>query len=407
MPSNGPSGPRRATVVGAGPGGSVAALLLAAAGWRVTLLERVAEPAAVGAGILLQPNGLAVLYGLGLRDAIRAQAHEIRGAAIRDPRARVLLQTRVPDLGAGLDHLLALRRAHLATVLADAVAATAGIDLHLGAEVRRATPEGTVTYRSQGVDHTVDAELVVAADGVHSRVRTTAGFAATTSDTAHTYLRAIVDHDGDGGNDTAEQTEHWTPLGLFGSSPLGDGTTYFFADADAPAVRDAIDARDVAALRAAWSGTLAAAASLVDELASIDELLVNQVQRVDAPSFRSGRVALLGDAAHAMAPNLGQGANSALVDAVALVEELAAHLDVEAALDAYDARRRPAVRKVQRDAERLARAAGLRNGFARWLRDTLVARTPASASARRFRAVQQEDPATLLRSVTELAAGRG
>src|SRR6478672_9686361 len=116
MPTNPPHG--TAVVVGAGPGGSVAAILLARSGWDVTVLERVAAPAAVGAGILLQPNGLAVLYGLGLRDAIREQAHEIRGAAIRNQRDRVLLQTRVPDLGAGLDHLLALRRAHLATVLA-------------------------------------------------------------------------------------------------------------------------------------------------------------------------------------------------------------------------------------------------------------------------------------------------
>src|SRR4051794_35682706 len=100
------SGARRVAVVGAGPGGSTAALLLAACGWEVTLLERVAEPTAVGAGLLLQPNGLAVLYGLGLRDALRARAHEIRGAAIRNHHDRALLQTDVPDLGAGLDHLL-------------------------------------------------------------------------------------------------------------------------------------------------------------------------------------------------------------------------------------------------------------------------------------------------------------
>jgi 2-polyprenyl-6-methoxyphenol hydroxylase-like FAD-dependent oxidoreductase len=266
--------------------------------------------------------------------------------------------------------------------------------------VQRATPDGAVTYRTANGEQTVEAELVVAADGVHSRVRATAGFAATTSNTSHTYLRAIADRDD--ADDTTEQSETWTPLGLFGSSPLGDGTTYFFADADAPVVRQALDARDIAALCAAWSGTLAASAPFFDRVTSTDDLLVNQVERVDAPNFRSGCVALLGDAAHAMAPNLGQGANSALVDAVALVEELSAHPDIGIALDAYDARRRPAVRKVQRDAERLARAAGLRNGLARRLRDALVARTPASATEKRFRAVQQEDPVALLRSVTSL-----
>ncbi len=61
--------------------------------------------------------------------------------------------------------------------------------------------------------------------------------------------------------------------------------------------------------------------------------------------------------------------------------------------------------RVQRDAERLARAAGMRNGAARWLRDTVVSRTPASATTRRFRSVQQEDPATLLRSLTRWTNG--
>jgi 2-polyprenyl-6-methoxyphenol hydroxylase-like FAD-dependent oxidoreductase len=398
------SGGRRAAVVGAGPGGSTAALLLAAAGWEVTLFERVAEPAAVGAGLLLQPNGLAVLYGLGLREALRARAHELRGAAIRTHQDRVLLQTDVPDLGEGLDHLLALRRSHLAAVLADAVASRPEIDLHLGADVVGATADGQVTSRSDDGEEQRVVDLVVAADGVHSRVRAVAGFAATTHDTRHTYLRAIVE-DGDAEQAAPEQTEYWTPLGLFGCSPLGDGSTYFFADAGSKRMRAAIDRGDVAGVRDAWSDVLRTAAPLVDKVTTVDNLLVNHVQRVDAPSFFRGRIALLGDAAHAMAPNLGQGANSALVDAAVLADELSAHHTVDAALDAYDARRRPAVQRVQRDADRLARASGLRNGVARWLRDVLIARTPPTASERRFRAVQQEDPPALYRTVTRLARG--
>src|SRR4051812_5852892 len=133
MPTNPSNG--TAIVVGAGPGGSAAAILLARSGRDVTVLERVATPAAGGAGILLQANGLAVLYGLGLRDALRDRAHEIRGGAIRNHHGHVLLQTRVPDFGDGLDHLLALRRSHLATVLTDALAAEPNVELRTGAEV--------------------------------------------------------------------------------------------------------------------------------------------------------------------------------------------------------------------------------------------------------------------------------
>jgi len=266
-------------------------------------------------------------------------------------------------------------------------------------ELIASLPPGTAVP----TERELTAELVVAADGVHSRVRATAGFAATLHATAHTYLRAIVPSP-TGVDDTDEQAEHWTPIGLFGASALGDGTTYFFADADATSIRAALSAQDLGLLRSAWSSALPASAPHFVAVASIDDLLVNQVQRVDAPSFRNGRVALLCDAAHAMAPNLGQGANSALVDAAVLAQELARSADVASALDAYDARRRPAVQKVQRDADSVARAAGLRNGFARWMRDTLISRTPASASAKRFRAVQQEEPVALLEAVRGLVS---
>ena len=85
---------RRAVVAGAGPGGSVTALLLAACGWQVSLLERVAAPTAVGAGILLQPNGLAVLAALGLHEPIHAPSP-------RDPRCR---DPEPPRPGAAADH---------------------------------------------------------------------------------------------------------------------------------------------------------------------------------------------------------------------------------------------------------------------------------------------------------------
>src|SRR6185436_12429384 len=86
----------RHAVAGAGIGGAATALLLANAGWRITLFERVVEPRAVGAGILLQPNGLGVLYGLGMREALRRRAVEARHGNVADGSGRVLLATAIP-----------------------------------------------------------------------------------------------------------------------------------------------------------------------------------------------------------------------------------------------------------------------------------------------------------------------
>ncbi len=88
-------------VAGGGIGGMTAALLLGSAGASVRLLERVAKPAAVGAGILLQPNGLAVLYALGLGEALRRAAWRTPPAAIRDPAGRSCWSCRCLTSAAG------------------------------------------------------------------------------------------------------------------------------------------------------------------------------------------------------------------------------------------------------------------------------------------------------------------
>jgi 2-polyprenyl-6-methoxyphenol hydroxylase-like FAD-dependent oxidoreductase len=126
-------------------------------------------------------------------------------------------------------------------------------------------------------------------------------------------------------------------------------------------------------------------------------LLVNHVERVDCARWHDGRLVLLGDAAHAMAPNLGQGANSALVDAAVLLDELRRAPALGAALAAYDARRRPAVRRVADTAARLGRLAEATHPVARALRDRVL--LPAAGlftTARTAAAVLQEPPHALL-----------
>jgi salicylate hydroxylase len=158
-------------IAGGGIGGMTAALLLGSAGASVTLLERVAEPAAVGAGILLQPNGLAVLYALGLAEQLQRVAWRTPPAAIRDPTGSVLLELPLPDFGRGLDHALVLRRSHLYGVLLAAVRARPDIQVRLGTQVTWASPDGTVRTSHQGVEATNTADLVVGADGEASTVR--------------------------------------------------------------------------------------------------------------------------------------------------------------------------------------------------------------------------------------------
>jgi 2-polyprenyl-6-methoxyphenol hydroxylase-like FAD-dependent oxidoreductase len=378
-------------VVGAGIGGAATALLLANAGARVTLLERVAEPRAVGAGILLQPNGLAVLYGLGLREALRRRAWESRRVDLADGEGRVLLASTVPHFGGGYDHVLVVRRRHLQTTLLDAVARHPAITCRFGREVTAASPDGAVTVRTGDGVETFRAALVVGADGVQSRIRTAGDFAATTTP-GLTYVRGLGTPMSIGA-----MTEYWTALGIFGAGPV-DEALYFYASAGAPPLARALARRDLEALRAAWAAACPVAGEAFAGVARFDDLLVNRVTRIDCTRWVDGRLVLVGDAAHAMAPNVGQGANSALVDAAVLADAILTVADLPRALATYAARRRRKVRLVQDAAGVLGRLGEIRHPAVRRVRDNLVRVVlGALGSERSVRMGQQEEPVWLER----------
>jgi 2-polyprenyl-6-methoxyphenol hydroxylase-like FAD-dependent oxidoreductase len=322
---------RDVTVVGAGIGGSAVALLLARAGAAVTLLERRSAGTVEGAGILLQPNGLHVLDQLGLSAELHRAGHAMRETTISSG-GRVVMTVRSSD------HVLAVRRSVLQEVLRDAVAAEPGIDARFRAEVASVDQTGTVELNWDGRPGTIAADLVIGADGVHSVVRRDGEFGAVVRPTGRRYVRGLVPR-------VPFEGEMWSPGGIAGGAPVDASTTYFYASST-----DLLPAE---------------IARAVDST----KVLVNEVIRVDCQRWHDGRTVLLGDAAHAMAPNLGQGANCALEDAAALVAELCAYGQWYPALDRYSRRRLPVVSRVQDRADLLARVATLRNPVLRFGRD--------------------------------------
>jgi 2-polyprenyl-6-methoxyphenol hydroxylase-like FAD-dependent oxidoreductase len=378
---------RRITVVGAGVGGTVAAILAARAGAEVTLLDRSDGPSTVDAGMLLQPNGLAVLYGLGLGERLSRRGKRVSHLRIANADDRTLLDAAIPRFADGLDHALVVRRSDLLSALMDLATAQPGLEWHSDAELREVSPEGSLTYLGRHGLSAATSDLVIGSDGAHSRVRRRSGIAASVGRTWW-YARGI----GPSLPHVTAMTEYWTKLGIFGVAPLDDAT-YFYAATHADPIANALRERDFEYFRKTWIEALPAAESVLSGSSRFDDLLLTQVVQIDCPSWSRGRVVLIGDAAHAMAPNLAQGASSALVDAMVLVWELTQTASQTEALRRYEARRRSATRVVQRLAAQLGWLSHLTHPALRWLRDGTTRWLGSSLIGNvSMRVVEQTDP---------------
>ena len=379
----------RVTIVGGGIGGLATGALLAQAGVRVTIIGR-GDGSDRGGALLLQPNGLAVLRALGLDQQLEAAGRGVGVRVLHGGRGRVLSSLRMPDFGDGLDYAVCVRRGHLLDLL-QTTAVRSGLDLRQG-EVRHATSRGSVSYVEDGRSVSEQADLVVGADGARSVVRAGGNFGFSGGATGRSYVRGLVQTDADPGG------EHWTRLGVFGGAPAGGGLAYFYSSADAPEIAAALAAGDLNAFCTAWTAALPPAAPILAAVPDFGALLINRANRILCDRWVDGRMVLVGDAAHAMEPMTGQGANSALVDAAILCLELQRPATATAdALRRYQQRRRPAIVRTQRTGERLARLATMRGAKKTMIRDATVrALSRPSILAREIRAGQQEDPAQLL-----------
>ncbi|HEX6447816.1 MAG TPA: FAD-dependent monooxygenase [Streptosporangiales bacterium] len=335
----------RAIVIGGGIGGLAAGAALGAQGWSVTLYERAPALQAVGAGISVAPNALRALDVLGVGDAVRELGPVQGEGGVRRADGRWLARSSVEQYAATIGVPVVVRRSDLVEILRGLLPADA---LRLGVIVRdvRSDAATATVVTDAGTD---EADLVVCADGVNSAGRARL-FPAHPGPrySGSTAWRFVVDAPAD-----YLSGETWGRGRLFGIQPLAGDAVYCYAAARAPAGEHADD--EAGHLAEAFRGWHDPIPALLDRVTDA-EVLRNDVYelREPLPAFHRGRVALLGDAAHAMTPNLGQGGCQALEDAVVLAHHVGdGGRPVEEALAAYTADRLPRTRAIVRESHRM------------------------------------------------------
>jgi 2-polyprenyl-6-methoxyphenol hydroxylase-like FAD-dependent oxidoreductase len=334
-------------------GGGIAGLSLAAAlsryGFTPELVERSPAWPAVGAGIALHANAGRMLRALGLGEAIARAAATLPCWSFLDQQGGLLCGTDLADLWGEAGPCMGITRIRLQEILA-AAAGSAGHRLGV-AVTALAREAGRVSVGfSDGSSGRYD--LVVGADGIYSTVR---GLAVSPVPPEYAGLmswRSVIPARPPG------VTHLMLLMGegcFFGLVPVGDGGTYGFAGAGGERFDDPPAGR-LERFRRRFAGFGGPVPAYLAALEHDEQLHFGPIEWVEPGRWRDGRVVLIGDAAHATPPHMGEGGALAMEDALVLAELLASAGTVEDALGAYEARRRPRADWVQQQSRIAAKA---------------------------------------------------
>ncbi|CAM3324950.1 FAD-dependent monooxygenase [Kibdelosporangium persicum] len=361
----------KAVIAGGGISGLAAAIALTRVGWDVEVFEQAPELGEVGAGLTLWPNASRALDHIGLGDRIRDVGLLAGNGGIMTSRGDRLIHADTSELDRRYGPAVALHRADLLAALAKAV--PDGV-LRTGTLITgaRLDGEGVVVSHSHGESR---ADLLVGADGHRSVIRARFWPGTDPIYFGATAWRTVIDRPGQRLEVVGEFFGQGEEFGLI---QLPKDQVYAFAGTLAPPGRRSPDG-ELAELRRRFGHWAAPIPQLLSE-ASPDKILRHDLSYVPKlKTYVHGPVVLIGDAAHAMTPNMGQGACQALEDAVTLGVVVQ-----RGNLARYDSLRLRRTQSVSRMSRQAARLGLLTSPVMAAARDRLMKLVPASVMLRSF-----------------------
>lgn len=366
-------------IAGGGISGLSAAIGLQSCGLPFALFERFPEARPAGAGIILAPNALEALRRL--HPTLKEQALELGLACsemmILSDRGEVLSRMHGGELGPSV----ALARADLYRLLMEALPSEA---MYFGQKAVAVKYSATalenepILALEDGSEH--EGNAILACDGIHSALRRQLASPAPLRYAGYTCWRGIASVD----IKQSYFSETWGERGRFGVVPLKGGRVYWYALTRAAPGDDRARAMNAAGLLAHFARFHDPIPQILKQARSHPLIHADIADRKPIESLAYGRVAFMGDAAHAMTPNLGQGACQALEDAAFLASCVRGSNTPQDAFRMYEKLRKARVHRMVSDSYRLGQMAQLENPVLCRLRNTVMKWIPDELSSRQI-----------------------
>jgi 2-polyprenyl-6-methoxyphenol hydroxylase-like FAD-dependent oxidoreductase len=331
----------RILIVGGGIAGLTAAIALRQRGFSPELIERSPTWQAVGAGIALQSNATRLLLSLGVGTAVERAGAPLRRFKYCTPQGEVLAEIDLIQLWKDVGRGVGVERTKLQDAL---LGELEGAPCRLAAWITSLEQKNGPASVRFNDGRSEDYDLIIGADGIGSSVRSLALSEAAPSYTGQMGWRSLAPIR----QDTPDEVQFWLGDGcFFGLFPVSNKHTYGFGYINEPKRRHDPALGRLTRLRKRFAAFGGLVKAYLANLECDEQIHCAAIESLELTHWHKSRVVLIGDAAHASSPMMGQGGCMAIEDAAILAELLQSSKSIEDALDAYVLRRRARVDWVQ------------------------------------------------------------
>jgi 2-polyprenyl-6-methoxyphenol hydroxylase-like FAD-dependent oxidoreductase len=369
---------KKFAIVGAGIGGLTLAIAMQRKGFDVTVYEGAPEIKAIGAGITLAANAVKGLMEVGIADEVLQAGKALKGMFIKDEKGNILTHADSEKLSAklGIINSFSIHRADLHRIL---LAQLAPGTVHLNKlciDVIQNSDTVALHFRdgTQAI-----ANYVIACDGIHSVIRKKFLPESNPRYAGYTCWRAVIS-DIPLGVNMDETIETWGAGSRFGIVPLPDNRIYWFACINSKPNDPVMRNFQIPSLLVYFSKFHSPVANVLKKTKN-DQLIWSDIMDLKPlKKFAFGNILLMGDAAHATTPNMGQGACMAIEDAATLSNCLEQYLTAEEAFFNFERKRIERTTKIVNASRALGKVAHWENPVLTKLRNTMIRLTPSKVA---------------------------